>query len=148
MKILAINKKAIHDYEMLEKLEAGVVLEGYEAKSVKNGNIQLKGSFVSLQKGEPVVSGMHIGKYAPAGKLPDYDPTRVRKLLLKKREIAYLSAKIQEKGLTIVPIKVYTNNRFIKLEIAVARGRKKYDKREIIKKRETDREMQRILKRN
>jgi len=146
MKILAKNKKAYFDYEILDKIEAGLVLTGQEAKAVKNGNISLKGAYVTFHKDKPMLTGAHISKYAPAGPLPDYDPERSRPLLLKKKQIDYLKGKSMEKGLTIVPLLVYTNNRFIKVEIGIGRGKKTFDKREAIKKRDTEREIQRTLK--
>jgi SsrA-binding protein len=143
---LAKNKKALFDYEILEKFQAGLVLSGQEVKSAKNGQISLKGAFVTFHAGKPLLTGAHITKYKPAGDIPDYDPTRSRHLLLKKKEIRYLQGKFFEKGLTIVPLSVYTKNRFIKVEIAVARGKKTFDKREVIKKRDANREIKRAMK--
>jgi SsrA-binding protein len=143
---IALNKKALFDYEILDKLEAGLVLTGYEAKAIKNGNINLKGSYVIFHNSDPFLINAHIGLYKPAGKIADYDPTRSRKLLLKKNEIRYLRAKSEEKGLTIVPLKVYTKNRFIKIEIGIGKGKKQFDKRETIKKRDTEKEIKRTLK--
>lgn len=146
MKIFAKNKKAYFDYEILDKLEAGLVLKGYETKAVKDGKVSLKGSFVTFLGDKPLITNMNIAKYGKAGPLPDYNPTESRPLLLKKKQIDYLKGKSLEKGLTIVPLMVYTNNRFIKVEIAVCRGRKTYDKKEVLKKRDTDREIKRTLK--
>lgn len=143
---LAENKKALFDYEILEKLEAGLVLTGYETKAARDGQVNLKGSFVTFRGNEANLTNCHISLYKPAGKITDYDAERSRRLLLKKREIAYLRAKSQEKGLTIVPVRVYTKNRFIKVEIAVARGKKIFDKRAAIKQREVDKEIRRTLK--
>lgn len=143
---LAENKKALFDYEILEKLEAGLVLTGYETKSAKDGNLNLKGSFVTFHNNNALLTNVHIGLYKPAGKMDDYDPTHSRRLLLKRREIEYLRSKSEEKGLTIVPLRVYTKQRFIKVEIGVARGKKTYDKRETIKKRDTAKEIKRTLK--
>ena len=143
---LAENKKAFFDYEILEKFEAGIVLSGQETKSAKDGQVNLKGSYVTFHNGKAFVLNMHITKYKPAGRLPDYDPTRTRQLLLHKKEIAYLQAKSMEKGLTIVPLRVYTNERLLKLEVAVARGKKTYDKRESIKKKDLKRELDRARK--
>ncbi len=143
---LAENKKALFDYEILEKLEAGLVLTGYETKAIKSGNMSLKGAYVVFQNTTPYLINAHIGLYKPAGKIPDYDPERSRKLLLKKSEMRYLRGKFEEKGLTIVPLKVYTKNRFIKVEIGIGRGKKLFDKRETIKKRDTKKEIQRTLK--
>ena len=143
---LADNKKAFFDYEILEKLEAGIMLSGQETKSVRNGQASMKGTFVTFHNNDAYLTNMNISPYKQAGPLPDYEPNKSRRLLLHKREIEYLREKSQEQGLTIVPLRVYTKNRFIKIEIAIARGKKQYDKRETIKKRETDREIRRIIK--
>lgn len=143
---LAENKKAFFDYEIMDKYDAGLVLSGQEVKSAKEGQISLKGAFVTFHNGKAYITNMHINKYKPAGPLPDYDPTQSRQLLLHKKEIAYLQGKSLEKGLTIVPLKVYTKARLIKVEIAVARGKHKYDKREAIKKRDIQREISKARK--
>ena len=143
---LADNKKALFNYEILEKTEAGLVLTGYEAKAVKNGQMNLKGAYVTFHGDDALLTNAHISRYKPAGKMPEYDPERSRHLLLHKKEISYLRGKSQEKGLTIIPIRVYTKNRFIKVELAVCRGKKQFDKRESIKKRDTLREIRRTLK--
>src|SRR3989338_7308020 len=143
---LAENKKALFDYEILEKLEAGLKLSGQETKSAKMGQINLKGAYVTFHNGKAFVLNMHINKYKPAGPMPDYDPTRSRPLLLHKKQIAYLQGKTMEKGLTIVPLRVYTKQRFLKIEVAVAQGKKTYDKLEAIKKRELKRELDRARK--
>lgn len=143
---LADNKKARFDYDILEKFQAGLVLSGPEVKSAKNGQISLKGSFVTFHGDRAMLTNTHIAAYEPAGKLTDYEPEHSRVLLLKKKEIEYLKAKSQEKGLTIVPLSVYTKNRFVKVEIAVARGRKQFDKRAVLKKRDTEKEIRRSLK--
>ncbi len=129
---LATNKKALFDYEILEKMEAGLVLTGQEVKSAKLGQMSLKGAFVTFHGDEAMLTNAHLAKYKPAGLLPHYDPERSRKLLLKKREIQYLRGKSEERGLTIIPLRVYINNHLIKVEIAVGRGRHKYDKREVL----------------
>ncbi len=146
MSNLADNKKALFDYEILEKIEAGLVLRGYETKAAKAGHVNLKGSFVTFHGSDAFLTNAHIGLYKPAGKINDYDPTHSRRLLLKKKEIDYLRSKSQEKGLTIVPIRVYTKQRFIKVEVAVTRGKKQFDKREVIKKRDLNKEIKRTLK--
>ncbi|MBI5221407.1 MAG: SsrA-binding protein SmpB [Candidatus Magasanikbacteria bacterium] len=143
---LANNRKALFDYEILEKFQAGLVLTGQETKSIKAGHMSLKGAYVTFHKGDAYLTNANITKYKQAGNLPDYEPTASRRLLLRKREIRYLQGKLAEKGLTIVPLSVYTKNRFIKVEIAVGRGKKQYDKRETIKKRDTEREIKRSLK--
>lgn len=146
MSTYAVNKKAKFDYEILDTYEAGLVLFGHEVKSIKTGNISLKGSFVTIHNDDVILSNLHIPKYKYAGSVKDYDPERPRKLLLKTKEIAQLKGKISQKGLTIVPISVYNKGRHIKIEIAVAKGKKKYDKKEIIKKREIKREIDRNIK--
>lgn len=141
MPILAENKKARFDYEILKTQEAGLVLLGHETKAAKTGLINLKGAFVTFYGKDAYLTNAHIGRYPYAGPLPDYDPYRGRRLLLHKKEIDFLRGKSQEKGLTIIPLKVYTKDRFIKVEIGVARGKHKFDKRETIKKRDLQREM-------
>jgi SsrA-binding protein len=145
---IAINKRALFDYEILEKFEAGVILTGAEVKSVKLGHISLKGSYVTFKNNEAYLLNAHISPYQKAGKIVGYDPTQTRKLLLNKSELKRLIGKLSEKGLTIVPLKVYTTRRGrIKVEIGLGRGKKQYEKREIIKKREVDREIRSNLKR-
>jgi len=146
MKILADNKKAYYDYEILEKFEAGFVLTGSEVKSIKTGHIGLKGSYVVLKGEEVYLIGATIPPYQPKNASPDYDPERLRKLLLNKSEIKYLIGKTKERGLTLIPLKVYTKYAKIKLEFGIAKGKKKLDKRESIKKRETDKIIERELK--
>jgi SsrA-binding protein len=142
-KILSENKKAKFDYEIIDTLEAGLMLTGAEVKSCKAGQINLQGSFVTFSANKAVLTNTNIAPYKQASNQGDYDPTRSRPLLLHKKEIAYLRGKSLEKGLTIVPLKVYTKNRLIKVEIGVGKGRHKYDKREVIKKRDLDREIKR-----
>jgi len=146
MKILAENRKARFDYEILEKFEAGMVLIGQEVKSIKSGRMSLKGSYVTLKNEEPYLIGANIPPYQPKNAPSDYEPEKPRKLLLNKSEIKHLIGKTKEKGLTLVPLKVYTKKGKIKLEFGTAKGRKKADKRELIKKRETEREIQKALK--
>lgn len=143
MPTLADNKKARFDYDVLEKYEAGLVLTGQEVKAAKNGQMKLAGAFVSFYRGDAYLTGAHISKYQQAGPIEGYDPEHSRRLLLKKKEIKYLQEQGHEKGLTVVPLSVYTKERLIKIEIAVGRGRKQYDKREVLKKRDLDREMKR-----
>ena len=143
---LADNRKATFDYEILEKFQAGLVLSGQEVKSVKSGHLSLKGAYITFHNDDAYLTNAHITKYKQAGNLPDYDPTHGRRVLLRKREIRYLQGKSQEKGLTIIPLTVYTKNRFIKVEIAVGRGKKEFDKRDSIKKRDVDREIRKTLK--
>jgi SsrA-binding protein len=143
---LAENKKAFFEYEVLEKMEAGLVLSGQEVKSTKLGQINLLGSYITFHHNRAYVLNMHINKYKAAGPLPNYDPTQTREVLLHKKQIAYLQEKSKEKGLTIMPLRVYTKGRLVKMEIAVARGKKLYDKRESIKKRDIQREISRAAK--
>lgn len=148
---LAQNKKANFDYELLEKYEAGLVLLGHEVKAVRAGQVSLKGSFISLRtkggKTELYLIGCQISPYKQAGPLPEYNQTRERKLLLKGEEISRLLGRKQTEGLTLIPLQIYTKHSFLKLEFAVARGKKKYDKREAIKKREVDRNLRSLTKR-
>lgn len=143
MPTLSQNKKARFDYDILETLEAGLVLSGAETKAVKNGQVNLKGSFVTFHRGNALLTNAHISPYAFAKQI-DYEPTKSRRLLLHKKQIHYLQGKSLEAGLTIVPLSVYTDKRRVKVEIAVAKGRKQYDKREAIKKRDEQREMRQI----
>jgi SsrA-binding protein len=148
MKIITKNKEGLFDYEILETWRAGIVLSGPEVKSVKLGQISLKGSFIQLdKKNEAWLVNSFISAYKPAKTQQlGYDPYQRRKLLLNKREIDSILGKKSQKGLTIVPISVYTNKRLIKVEIGLARGKTKIDKRESIKKRELNREILRTLK--
>ena len=151
MPTLAINKRANFDYDIKEKFTAGIVLLGHEVKSVKTGHINLKGSYVTLKKTKKALPAIylinaHIPLYKHAGAVKSYDPTRPRKLLLKKNEIKHLIGKKQEQGLTLVPIKVYTKRSLIKIEFGIGKGKKKIDKREMIKKRELDRKMRTLTK--
>lgn len=146
MSSLIQNKKAYFNYEILEKMEAGIELLGFEVKSLKKGQGSLEGSHITVRGQEVFVINMQIPPYQPANTPKDYDPIRNRRLLLTKKEIGRLSGEENQKGLTIVPLSVYTKSRKLKLEIAIVRGKKKYDKREGIKKRDTEREIRRSLK--
>ncbi len=143
---LAENKKALFDYEVLEKFEAGILLRGFEAKAIKNGLLNMKGSYITIKNQEPFWIGAQISPYQAQNTPKDYDPKRPRKLLLNKKEIQYLIGKTAQKGLTLVPISVYTKRRLIKLEFALVKSKKKFEKREKIKEREFKRASQRILK--
>lgn len=145
MSIYAENRKAYFDYEILETFEAGLVLAGFEVKAVRQGRMNLEGAYVLIRGGEAYLLNAKIPPYQPGNTPKDYEPDRTRKLLLKKSEIKYLLGKSQQKGLTLLPLKVYNKRRKIKLEFAVARGRKKYEKREKIRKREAEREIRRKL---
>ena len=146
MTTLAYNKRANFDYEILEKYEAGLILTGQEVKSVRTGHISLKGSFVTIKGNEMFLTNATISPYAPAGEIKGYDPTRPRKLLLKRSEIASLIGKSRAQGLTMVPIRVYTRKRFLKLEFGLGKGKKEFDKRAKIQKRESERDIKRMLK--
>lgn len=146
MSHIANNKNALFHYQILEKLEAGIVLTGAEVKSAKLGQINLKGSYVSINKGVPWLIKCHISPYKMAGSQKNYEPTRPRKLLLKKSEISSLIGRLSSAGLTLIPVSVYTKGGFIKLEIGLAKGKKEIDKREKIKKREVNRRIQRIMR--
>jgi len=146
MKIFAENRRAYFNYQILQKFEAGMVLTGQEVKSIKLGRLSLKGSYVVLRGEEPYLIGAIIPPYQPKNTPLDYEPERSRKLLLNKKEIKKLIGKIRERGLTLVPLRVYTKNAKIKLEFGIGRGKRKIDKRELIKKRETEREIEREIK--
>lgn len=147
MAVLTENKKAYFNYTILEKFEAGVSLIGQEVKSIKTRGVSLTGSYVVLKNTEVFWIGARIAPYQPKNVPSDYNPERSRKLLLKKSEIKYLIGKAKERGLTLIPLRIYTKKGRIKLEFGIGKGKKKFDKRELIKKRETEREIERILKR-
>ena len=144
-KLIANNKKAYHDYFIREKYEAGIVLHGTEVKSLRMGKCSVKESFVRIQNGEVYIYGMNISPYEK-GNIFNKDPLRIRKLLLHRSEINKMEAKLKEKGLTLVPIKVYFKNSLVKVEIGMARGKKLYDKRQDIAKKDQRREAERDFK--
>ncbi|MBU2579265.1 SsrA-binding protein SmpB [Patescibacteria group bacterium] len=146
MTILAENKKAFYNYEILEKFKAGIVLQGQEVKSIKNKRINLQGSFVALKGEEVFLIGSNVPAYQPKNAPYNYEPQRPKKLLLKKIEIKHLIGKSRQKGLTMVPLIVYSVKGKIKLDFAIVKAKKKYDKREKIKEREGKREMEREMK--
>lgn len=146
MKPLAYNRRAKYDYKVQEKLEAGIELTGQEVKSVKLGHMSLRGAYVTIRGNEAYLINAHISPYKLAGNLADYNPERPRKLLLHRKEIKTLVGKLKLKGLTLVPIRVYIKRDKIKLEFGVGRGRRKVDKREMIKKREAKRRIERAMK--
>jgi len=146
VKILAENKKAYFNYQILEKLEAGISLIGQEVKSLKTRGVNLTGSYVVVKNEEVFWIGAAISPYQPKNAPPDYNPQRSRKLLLRKQEIDYLIGKAKQKDLTLIPLRVYTKRGKIKLEFAIAKGKKKFDKREAIKKRDIEKEIKRVLK--
>ena len=145
-KVLAKNRRALHDYEILQIYEAGIVLTGTEVCSLRENNCQLTDCFALIRKGEVWVNNLHISPYSH-GNLANPDPDRKRKLLLHRKEIRELERKTQEKGMALVPIKIYfdTNSR-VKLELAVARGKKLYDKRAAMAERDSKREIERAMK--
>ncbi|MBX4209362.1 SsrA-binding protein SmpB [Candidatus Parcubacteria bacterium] len=143
---LAENKKIRFDYDILEEYEAGIELLGLEAKSLRIHGGTLDGAYVTIRGGEAYLMQMSIPPYQPANTPKDYDPLRIRKLILMKAEIRKLAAVESGKGLTIVPIRVYNKGKKAKVSIGIVRAKKKFDKREAIKRRETDREMRRTLK--
>jgi len=140
---IATNRQAAFRYNLLEKLEAGIVLQGSEVKSLRNGSVQLKDAYAEVRDGELWLRNMHIAPYAPAR--DSHDPERPRKLLLHKREIERLIGKTAERGLTIVPTRIYFSGARAKVEIALAKGKDVHDKRRSIKDREQKREMERAL---
>ena len=144
-KLIASNKKALHDYFVLEKHEAGLALTGTEVKSLRDGKANLKDAYVIFKNGEAFLFGAHISAYTH-GNLQNHDPERTRKLLLHGREIEKLHSQVVEKGLTVVPLRLYFKGAKVKAEIAVVRGKKLYDKRETEKRREADREAAAAIK--
>ena len=145
MKVIATNKKARFDYEILETFEAGIVLTGPEVKSVKLGHISIKESYATVRSEEVFLTNAHISPYKQAASI-EQEPTRSRKLLLKKSEIKSLIGKAQTQGLTLIPIQVYLKRGFVKVEIGLGRGKKKHDKRESIKKKDVKREVEREMR--
>ena len=143
-KLIANNKKAYHDYFIEDKYECGIALAGTEVKSLRQGACSLKESFIRIRDGQVLIYGMHISPYEK-GNIFNKDPLRVRTLLLHKKEIAKLSGKITEKGYTIVPLQVYFSGKLVKVEIALAKGKKLYDKREAIAKKDAKREAERAF---
>ena len=144
--MLAENRKAFFDYEVLEKYQAGIVLNGQEVKSIKNGRMSLGGSFVVLKDNEVFLLNAEVPPYQPNNIYGEYNSKRTRKLLLQKSEINELIGKSHQKGLTMVPLKVYNHKGKVKIEFALCKGKRKADKREKIKNREAEREIQRGLK--
>lgn len=145
VRTIATNRRASREFEIFEKFEAGIALEGSEVKSIRQGMVNIKDSFARVKDGEVYVFNMHISPYSHADKR-FVDPERTRKLLMRKREISYLFGKTREKGLTLIPLKVYIKGRYVKLEVGLAKGKKVYDKRDDIKTRDARREMDRAVK--
>ncbi len=147
MKSISVNKKAYFNYEIFDSLEAGIALQGSEVKSIKEGRISLKDSYAEIKNGEVLLVQCHISPYEAANRF-NHDPLRPRKLLLHRREIKRLTGKIKEKGFTLVPTKVMLNDKGrIKIEISLAKGKRVYEKKDVIKERDRDRELRRELKR-
>jgi SsrA-binding protein len=145
MKIITQNKKAFHDYSIEETLEAGILLQGTEVKSLREGKANLRDSYVIVKDGEVFLLNCHISPYSH-GNIMNHDPLRTRKLLLHRREITKLQGKAAQKGYSLIPLKLYFKNSHVKVEVGLARGKKQYEKRETIKKREADREIERAMK--
>ncbi|HEX6330383.1 MAG TPA: SsrA-binding protein SmpB [Actinomycetota bacterium] len=141
-RIVVSNRRARHDYEILERVEAGIVLTGAEVKSLRGGRGSLAEAFARVRDGEVWLEGMHIPPYEQAGKAP-HDPTRPRKLLLRRKEIERLIGKTAQRGLALVPLRVYLSHGLVKVELALGRGKRQFEKRQAIAKREHEREMQR-----
>ncbi len=147
IKTVAVNRKARRDYEILERFEAGIVLEGCEVKSIREGGVNFKDSYVDFTDSmEAWLRGLHISPYRNAGTHKPYDPERDRKLLLHKRELKRLHGRVAQKGLTVIPLSIYFRGDKVKVEIALARGRKLYDKRAEIARREHEREVERRMR--
>lgn len=145
VKVVATNRKAYHDYEVEETHEAGVVLTGTEIKSIRAGSVNLRDSYAQVRNGEMWVMNIHIAPYEPASR-QNVDPYRDRKLLMHRGEIMRLMGRVQEKGLTLVPLRMYLKQNHAKIEVGLVRGKKLYDKRQTIAKRESAREMERAVK--
>ena len=145
MKIIASNKKAYYDYHIEETFEAGIVLVGTEVKSVRLGKVNLRDSYASVKTGEAFLIGAHISPYEK-GSYFNVDPLRTRKLLLNKAEIRKIKARVEQKGYTLVPLKLYFKDSLVKVELGLARGKDLYDKRETIKRKEEERKLDRIKK--
>ena len=143
--VVSTNRKAYHEFHILENFEAGIQLKGSEVKSIREGSVSLKQSYIVTRRGEAWIKALHIPSYSHTG-YDGHDPLRNRKLLLHKREILKIDAKLAEKGLTAVPTKLYFKGGLVKIELGLAKGKKLYDKRASKKKRDVERDMQRALK--
>ncbi|HJV47181.1 MAG TPA: SsrA-binding protein SmpB [Bacillota bacterium] len=144
-KVIAQNKKAFHDYHIEERFEAGIVLTGTEIKSIRLGKVNLRDSFAQVRRGEVTLHNMHVSPYEQGNRY-NHEPLRTRKLLLHRDQINKLIGAIKEKGYTLVPLKVYLKNGLAKVEVALAKGKKEYDKRETIKKKDAQREIEKAIK--
>jgi SsrA-binding protein len=145
IKVVASNRKAYHEYNFTDTFEAGLVLRGTEIKSIRAGGVSLQEGYVLFENGEAWLVNVHIAAYEPASR-ENHDPKRKRKLLLHRREIERLSGRVQEKGLTVVPLRLYLKDGRAKLEIGLGRGKKQYDKREAIARRDSQRQVDRAIK--
>jgi SsrA-binding protein len=146
-KTIARNKKALHEYHILDTWEAGIVLAGPEVKSIRGGKVSLTEAFARIERNEAMLYGMHITPYDPASRW-NVDPVRTRKLLLHRREIRRLIGATQQEGLTLIPLELYLKDGFVKIALALGKGKKNFDKREDAKRRDADREIQRALRRD
>lgn len=146
-RLIVSNRKARHDYQILEVLEAGIVLKGTEVKSLRKRNANLQDSYAVIKNGELWLLGLHISPYEQ-GNINNHDPVRTRKLLIQKKEMRKLFSRVSEQGLTLVPLSMYFKGPFAKVELAIARGKKSYDKREAIAKRDAQRAISRTLRRS
>jgi SsrA-binding protein len=144
-KSIAVNRKAFHDYEILERVEAGLALTGTEIKSIRLGRVNIREAYARPEGGEMWLVGAHIAQYAAASRF-NHDPRRKRKLLLHRSQIRELSRAVDQRGLTLVPLNLYLKRGMAKVELAVVRGRRAYDKRQAIARREADRQMERALR--
>lgn len=145
IKVIAKNKRARHDYHVVDSVEAGIVLRGTEVKSVRLGKVQLVDSYARIEQGELYAVGVHIGPYEQGNRF-NVDPRRTRKLLVHKAEIRRIARQVTEKGMTLVPLSVYLRRGRVKMEIGICRGKKAYDKRETIRKRDAERDVERSLR--
>jgi len=145
IKVVATNQKAYHNYYISDPIEAGLVLTGTEIKSLRGGRVNLGDAYVKPENGEMWLLNAHIARYEP-GSYMSHEPTRQRKLLVHKKEMRLMLCRIKERGLTLVPTKIYIKGNIAKVEVAVGKGKKLYDKREVIEKRECERELGRVLK--
>ncbi len=146
-KNVVVNRKALHDYDVLERHEAGIALTGSEIKSIREGRVSLQEAYVRPEGGEMWLVGSHIAQYSSASHFDAHDPTRRRKLLLHRGEILELAKNVEQRGLTLIPLRLYLKDGKAKLEVGLARGRRQYDKRQAIARREAEREMERAVRR-
>ncbi len=146
MPVYIVNRKAYRDYEVVEKIEAGMKLQGHEVKSIKEGRGSLRGAYIRITKGKPYLVNFNLPKYSKAAALFHYDPVRSRQLLLNKEEIKSLSGKIEQKGFTLVPLKIYTQGRLLKLLAGLARGKQKHQKKQDLIKKQQEKEIRKTVK--